>query len=72
MTNTLASFTQIQMCSLDGSRNLKVLWDLPKYPLTEAFGEYQSNFPVFDQALMMCIDCGHVQLQKLPESLFLQ
>ena len=71
MTNTLISFTKIQMCSLDGSRNLKVLWELPKFPLTEAFGEFESNFPVFDQALMMCIDCGHVQLQNLIEPEFL-
>ena len=59
------------MCSLDGSRNLKVLWELPKYPLTEAFGEYQSNFPVFDQALMLCVNCGHVQLQNLIDPEFL-
>jgi len=71
VTNTPASYTQIQMCSLDGSRNLKVLWNLPKYPLTEAFGEYQSDFPLFDQALMMCTNCGHVQLQNLIDPEFL-
>ena len=72
MINSLVSSTKIQLCSLDGSRNLKVLWDLPKYPLTEAFGEYQNNFPMFDQALMICTDCGHVQLQNLidPEYLY--
>ena len=60
------------MCSLDGSRNLKMIWELPNFPLTEAFGEYQNDFPVFDQALMICTDCGHVQLQNLidPEYLY--
>ncbi|TSA58339.1 MAG: methyltransferase domain-containing protein [Methylophilaceae bacterium] len=71
VTNTPVSYSQIQMCSLDGSRDLKVLWELPKYPLTEAFGEYQSDFPVFDQALMMCTNCGHVQLQTLIDPEFL-
>lgn len=63
--------TKIQVCSLDGSRNLKVIWNLPNFPLTEAFGEYQSNFPTFDQALMICNDCGHVQLQNLIDPNFL-
>ena len=65
MINSLVSSTKIQECSLDGSRNLEMIWELPNYPLTEAFGEYQNNYPVFDQALMICTDCGHVQLQNL-------
>jgi hypothetical protein len=70
--NSLISSIKIQACTLDGSHNLKVMWELPEYPLTEAFGEYQNDFPTFDQALMICTDCGHVQLQNLidPEYLY--
>ena len=71
MIEARIAYTEIEKCSLDGSRDLATLWTLPKFPLTEAFGDYDCNFPTLDQALMICRDCGHIQLQHLIDPNFL-
>jgi hypothetical protein len=52
----------INSCGICGSLNLESIWELPKLALTEMFGTYDPNFPAFDQSLVVCQYCGHVQL----------
>jgi Methyltransferase domain len=35
--------------------------------MTEQFGEYDPNFPSFDQKVLFCRSCGHIQLQRIIE-----
>ena len=49
-------------CGVCGLQNLTDFWDLPSLPLTETFGDFDPTFPSYNQALCMCMDCGHVQL----------
>ena len=62
----------ITRCSICAGKNLVTLWDLPNFPLTEQFGDFELNFPAFDQKLLFCRACGHVQLQSIvePKSLY--
>lgn len=48
---------------ITGKENLEKVWDLPGLPFTEFFGEYNSEFPTVDQALMLCPESGVFQLQ---------
>jgi hypothetical protein len=52
----------ILKCGVDGSKNLKSVWNLPQLPITEQFGNFDENYPNVDQDLMLCMDCGHLQL----------
>jgi hypothetical protein len=64
---------EITNCGIaSNSTNLKSVFQLPKLPLTEAFGKYDPNFPNFDQELLLSMDSGHVQLkfQVDPEILY--
>ena len=56
-------------CGICESTELDRLWHLPNMPITECYGEFDANFPSFDQELLICNDCGHVELaNKLPAS----
>lgn len=60
----------ITHCSLCQSTDLKCLWDLPQLPLSETYGTFDASFKHYDQALLYCNSCGHVQLQhQLPTPL---
>jgi hypothetical protein len=61
----------ILRCGVDGSENLKSVWNLPQLPITEAFGTYDINYPNFDQELMLCMNCGHLQLKNQVDPNFL-
>jgi hypothetical protein len=61
----------ISKCGVDGSDNLKSVWNLPQLPITEAFGKYDENYPNFDQELMLCMNCGHLQLKNQVDPNFL-
>ena len=55
---------EIKNCGVSNrSFNPRTILKLPKLPLTEAFGKYDSNFLIFDQDLLMSMDSGHVQLK---------
>lgn len=56
---------------ISGTNDLIKVWDLPKFPFTEFFGEYQADFPVINQALMMCPQSGVFQLQNEVDPYFL-
>lgn len=53
----------ISQCGICEKGDLSLLWDLPNFPLTEKYGTYdpQKNLH-FDQQLLICETCGHVQL----------
>ena len=57
----------ITNCSICTKPDLELLWDLPNFPMTEQFGEYDSSFPSFDQKVLFCRSCGHIQLQRIIE-----
>lgn len=60
----------ITHCSLCQSTDLKCLWDLPQLPLSETYGTFDASFKHYDQALLYCNSCGHVQLKyQLPAGL---
>lgn len=53
----------IKHCGVCNSPSLDLLWDLPKFPLTEKYGAYNpQNQMHYDQQLLICDQCGHVQL----------
>jgi hypothetical protein len=63
----------ISHCGVCGNESLDILWDLPKLPLTERYGLYDSKNQLHsDQQLLICNHCGHVQLgmQISPELLY--
>ena len=54
-------------CALCSSNDQELLWELPQLPITECYGSYDPEFEAYDQALMLCGQCGHVQLaNQLP------
>ena len=55
--------TELATCGVCNSDSLKLVWDLPRFPVTEAFGKFDSHFPSPDQAVMKCSSCAHVQLK---------
>jgi len=59
------------MCGIDSSTYLDTVWKLPNFPITEAYGEYDANYPKFDQELMICMSCGHIQLKNQVDPNFL-
>jgi hypothetical protein len=61
----------ISNCGVCGSTNLSSVWNLPNYPITEAYGEYDVNYPKLDQELMICMSCGHLQLKNQVDPNFL-
>jgi hypothetical protein len=52
----------ITHCSICQHKEFKSVFNLPNFPLTEQFGDFDKDFPVFDQELLLCKYCGHVQL----------
>jgi cyclopropane-fatty-acyl-phospholipid synthase len=55
----------IDYCGICESNHFQILWDLPKLPLTERFGPYSPEKNLaYDQKLLICKNCGHVQLEK--------
>lgn len=65
--------TRITCCGVCGKTSLDLLWDLPKLPLTEKYGTYDPVEQLhWDQQLLICNGCGHVQLgmQISPEFLY--
>jgi hypothetical protein len=54
--------SNIAVCGVCSQNTLDVLWELPNFPLTEMFGRYDQNFPNFNQKLLICDACSHVQL----------
>lgn len=64
---------EVTRCCLCRSSTLSQIWDLPRFPLTEQFGSYDSTGQYwFDQELLFCTQCGHVQLkwQLTPDKLY--
>ncbi len=57
MTKTICT------CGICNKSSLDLLWDLPGLPLTEKYGPYTPTEDLsFDQSLLFCNQCGHVQL----------
>jgi len=56
--------TQRKNCAACGSTVLREVLHLPKFPLTGIFVKPNdmNAYPVFDQALLLCVECGHGQL----------
>ncbi len=53
----------IKNCGVCEKGPLTLLWDLPRFPLTEKFGPFDPSKELsFDQKLLFCEECGHVQL----------
>jgi hypothetical protein len=52
MTQKIYS-TPIRKCIISGDKNLKTIFKLPDYPLTEQFGKYESNFPNVNQVIKL-------------------
>ena len=50
----------ITRCSICQHNEFESIFNLPAFPLTEQFGNFDKNFPVFDQELLFCKFCGHV------------
>lgn len=59
------------ICNVCFSEKLKNIWYLPKLPLTEQFGRFDKKFPSFDQELVFCCVCGHLQLKRIIDPNFL-
>ena len=70
MTQKIYS-TPIRKCIISGDKNLKTIFKLPDYPLTEQFGKYESNFPNVNQELLISLKSGHVQLKNIINQKFL-
>jgi hypothetical protein len=49
-------------CGVCSNGTLREIWDLPNFPLTEMYGQFDSRFPKINQKLLLCNECGHVQL----------
>jgi cyclopropane-fatty-acyl-phospholipid synthase len=63
----------IECCGICKGTSFHEIWDLPQFPLTERFGKYSPEKKLaYDQKLLMCAECGHVQLgyQLSPEILY--
>jgi hypothetical protein len=63
----------VNRCGVCEGPGLELLWDLPKFPLTEKYGIFDQNHQLYkDQQLVICEECGHVQLkiQIAPELLY--
>lgn len=55
----------IEQCGICLVPDLEPVWLLPGLPLTERFGPYDpANRLAFDQILVICRNCGHIQLQN--------
>lgn len=53
----------IGSCGICKGKSLEAIWDLPALPLTEKYGIYDAKKTLhFDQKLLFCNQCGHVQL----------
>ena len=53
-------------CSVCGSRDLQAVLELPAFPLTSIYIKdpaESADYPNVDQALMLCLRCGHGQLR---------
>lgn len=62
----------MEECGVCGIRNnFYSILNLPNLPLTESFGEYDKDFPNFDQELIICGNCGHTQLKNQFDNDFL-
>src|ERR1051325_8509496 len=60
-------------CSACGCSAIEEVLSLPQLPLTGVFVDpaQRENFPSFDQALMRCANCGHVQLRESVDPAYL-
>lgn len=60
-------------CSCCGSENLEEAFAMPKFPQIGLYRDTPdaSQFPAVDQALMVCADCGHIQLLNNVDPAFL-
>ena len=63
--------SRIIRCGVCSHNTLDFLWELPNFPLTEMFGKYDQDFPSFDQKLLICDNCSHVQLDTQIDPNFL-
>ena len=65
--------TQRQECSACGSHALQEVLQLPEFPLTGIYIKPDDfkTYPVFDQTLLLCRDCGHGQLLNTVDPKFL-
>ena len=61
----------ITHCSICQHKEFEPIFNLPNFPLTEQFGDFDKDFPVFDQELLLCKFCGHVQLLNIVDPKFL-
>lgn len=62
-----------EICSACLSANLSEVIDLPKFPQIAIFADTPDNAtcPPVDQAMMICEDCGHLQLRDNLDPAFL-
>lgn len=61
----MESFASLCLCGVCGKASFEKLWDLPRLPLTEKYGQYDPKKELsLDQELVICTECGHVQLKK--------
>lgn len=61
------------VCSCCGSENLEEAFAMPNFPQIGLYRDTpdDSRFPRVDQALMVCADCGHIQLLNNVDPSFL-
>ena len=71
VTELIPKVETISICGIDGSTKLDSIWKLPNLPITEAYGEFDEHYPKFDQELMICLSCGHLQLKSQVDPNFL-
>jgi hypothetical protein len=70
-TRILGIINSITHCSICQHKEFESIFNLPNFPLTEQFGDFDKDFPVFDQELLLCKFCGHVQLLNIVDPKFL-
>jgi hypothetical protein len=63
--------SKVGRCGVCSCATLDLLWELPNFPLTEMFGKYDQGFPSFNQKLLFCDACSHVQLETQIDPNFL-
>lgn len=62
---------EITECGISGDKEFETLWTLPNFPLTEAFGPFDPEYPSCNQELVISKSTGHVQLRFQVDPSFL-
>jgi hypothetical protein len=73
MTSSRIEYQPNTRCSCCRSEALDTVFEMPKFPQIAIFAATpaQDGYPTFDQALMICRDCGHIQILNNVDPSFL-